>query len=296
MRLLTRAAERLRAAGIARPQAEARLLLAHAMGVPQETIVGETALPDAAAEARFEGFVARRADREPFAYIVGRREFWSRDFAVGPGVLIPRPESETLIEQALARFSDPDTPLRALDFGTGSGALLLAFLSERKRATGIGIDCSPAALDYARRNAVDLGIAERAQFLAGDFSRAPVALFDVIFANPPYIAANEIAALEPDVAAHEPHLALDGGADGLDSYRALAPLIAARLAPGSFAFVEIGHGQAKAVSEIFIKGGLEIAQIVSDLSAIARCVVACSSPATRAGGGKKDVEMAARSG
>jgi release factor glutamine methyltransferase len=296
MMLLSRAADRLRAAGIARPQAEARLLLAHAMDVPQEAIVAETAVPDAVAQTRFEDFIARRVGREPFAYIVETREFWSLDFSVGPGVLIPRPESETLIEQALKRFPDKAAPLRVLDLGTGSGCLLLAFLSERPCATGVGIDLSQSALGYARRNVARLGLAARAEFIEGNWPAAPQTSFDIIFANPPYIAAGEIATLEPDVAAYEPHLALDGGGDGLDAYRDIASVIAARLTPEGYAFVEIGYGQGKAVSEIFAASGLGFATLVSDLSSIARCVEARLDPAAQGTSPKKDVEMAVRSG
>ena len=296
MNILDTAAESLRAAGVERPRAEARLLLAHAMDVSQEVIIAESATPDAAQLTRFNALLARRAAREPFAYIVGSREFWSLDFAVGPGVLIPRPETELLVEEALKRFPDPDAPLKVLDLGTGSGCVLLAFLSMRKNAKGIGVDLSAEALVYARRSAASLGLAARAEFLAGDWTDAPQTEFDVIFVNPPYIERGEIAYLEPDVTNHEPHLALDGGLDGCDAHRRVAPELAPRLKPNGVAFVEIGHGQVEDIGKIYLQNSLGIEEIAPDLASIARCLVVKPAQAGCLNNPKKNVEMDARSG
>lgn len=272
MTVLDEAASRLRSAGVDSPRAEARLLLAHAMSVRQEEIISG-AHPDDAALARFRAAVERRHAREPFAYIVGRREFFSLDFAVGPGVLIPRPETEMLIEEALRRYPQADATLRVLDLGTGSGCLLLAFLAERPRAEGVGIDKSDIALRFARRNAEHLGLAGRARFLCGNWAESVHARFDLIFANPPYVKSSDIPTLAPEVAAHEPAPALDGGPDGLEAYRRIAPALRGLLSPGGCAFVEIGEGQAEAVSAIFANANLEIDGTVTDLARINRCLV-----------------------
>ena len=273
MTILDDAATRLRDAGVESPSSEARLLLAHAMGVSQEDIISGTVAPDAAALARFEEALARRSGREPFAYIVGRREFFSRDFAVGPGALIPRPESEMLVEEALRRFPGRDENLRVLDLGTGSGCLLLAFLAERAEATGLGIDTSEAALAWARRNAEQLGLAGRTRFLRGDWGESLAARFDVIFVNPPYVKTGDIRALAPEVAVHEPASALDGGHDGLDAYRRLAPRLAELLSARGCAFVEIGEGQAESVSSILERAKLLVDGTLTDLARIYRCLV-----------------------
>ena len=272
MTILDEAALRLRDAGVESPRAEARLLLAHAMGVRREDIISG-AYPDEAALTRFHAAVERRIAREPFAYIVGRREFFSLDFAVGPGVLIPRPESELLIEEALRRFPRPDKPLRVLDLGTGSGCLLLAFLAERPKAEGLGIDRSDVALGYARRNAGRLGLAGRARFLRGNWTESVHARFDLIFVNPPYVKSGDIHSLAPEVGVHEPASALDGGIDGLDAYRQIAPSLPELLSPSGCAFVEIGEGQAEAVSTIYANANLVVDGTVTDFARIHRCLV-----------------------
>jgi release factor glutamine methyltransferase len=272
MTVLDEAASRLRSAGVDSPRAEARLLLAHAMGARQEDIISG-ARPDDAALARFRAAVERRSAREPFAYIVGRREFFSLDFAVGPGVLIPRPESEMLIEEALRRFPHTDETLRVLDLGTGSGCLLLSFLSERRNAAGVGIDRSQIALGFARRNAEQLGLAGRARFLRGNWAESLSACFDLIFVNPPYVKSSDIPTLAPEVGVHEPATALDGGKDGLEAYRRIAPALRELLSPSGCAFVEIGEGQAEAVAAVFTNANLEIDGTVTDLARISRCLV-----------------------
>jgi len=272
MTVLDDAAIRLRDAGVDSPRAEARLLLAHAMGVQQEAIISG-ATPDNAALARFGAAVERRSEREPFAYIVGRREFFSLDFAVGKGVLIPRPESEMLVEEALRRFPRRDEKLLALDLGTGSGCLLLAFLADRPAAEGLGIDRAAAALGFARQNARFLGLAGRVRFLRGDWGESVNARFDLIFVNPPYVRTSDIATLAPEVAVHEPASALDGGEDGLDAYRGIAPQLTELLSEKGRAFVEIGEGQAEAVSAIFENANLAVDGTVTDFARIHRCLV-----------------------
>lgn len=294
MTILDRGAEVLRAAGIESPRREARLLLAHALGVRQEAILAGNVSPDDAALARYETLVARRAAHEPLAYIVGAREFWSLDFAVGPGVLIPRPETEILVEQALKAFPEKDAALDVLDLGTGSGCLLLSFLSERANARGLGVDVSKDALAFAVRNAAAFGLAERVRFLNADWAAMPDGAFDVVFSNPPYIETRAIETLAPDVARYEPHGALDGGADGLVAYRGLAALLPRVLRVNGRAFVEIGQGQRELVSEIFSNAGLRVAGAVSDLAGIPRCLIAM--PAAPQVKRKIDMEISARSG
>jgi release factor glutamine methyltransferase len=218
----------------------------------------------------FDALVARRATGEPLAYIVGTRAFWTIELGVAPGVLIPRPDSETLIEAAVAHFAGTPGPSRVLDLGTGSGALLLAALAEWPRASGVGIDRSAAALAIARANAATLGMAARADILEGGWAGTGE-VFDLILCNPPYIGTGE--PLPRDVVGHEPHAALFAGLDGLDDYRALAPLLPAQLAPGGVACIEIGSTQADAVAAL-LRAERLVVQIRHDLAGRDRCIVA----------------------
>jgi release factor glutamine methyltransferase len=262
------AATRLLAeAGIENPRGEARLLLAHALGVSRDATL--TATPTPEQSAAFAAFVARRAAHEPFAYITDRKEFWSLAFEVGPGVLIPRPDTETLIEQALRVVADPDSPLSVADLGAGSGAILLAALTAFPNATGIGFESSPQAFAYLDAN-VARHMPRRAQTRLAQWSAAK-GPFDLVFSNPPYIPSGDIELLAPDVCRYEPHGALDGGPDGLDAYRALAALLPGILSPGGHAFLEIGAGQANAMELLF--QGLEMVRIAPDLAGIPRCVI-----------------------
>lgn len=268
-----RAASRVLAdAGIEAARAEARLLLAHALGLPREALLRDSrqALERAAAR-RFEALIARRARREPIAYLTGTREFWSLVFEVSPATLIPRPESETLIEAALEQIGLRGGAHRVLDLGTGSGCLLLALLSELPGATGVGVDLSEAALGVARRNARRLGLAGRALFHCGSWGAGLDERFDLIVANPPYVAEAEAGSLPLDVAGYEPPGALFGGADGLAAYRALAPDLARLLAPGGLAAVELGAGAADAVAAILSPAGLAELERRHDLAGIIRC-------------------------
>jgi release factor glutamine methyltransferase len=275
-RLLEDAARRLAATGIEAPLREARLLLGHAADLPAATIMAwpERAVAAEAAE-RFGQCVARRLDREPISRILGRREFWSLDFRVTPATLDPRPDTETLIEAVLRRTPDPSAPRRLLDLGTGTGCILLALLSELPSATGIGIDRSEAAARVAAANAGALGLGARAEIMVGDWTEAlGSGGFDIVLSNPPYIPSAEIPALDPEVSRHDPLLALDGGADGLDAYRRLLPEIGRLLKPGGLAAVEIGQGQADAVALLHEKAGLVSIERATDLGGIERVVTA----------------------
>ena len=272
--LVRAAASRLEAVGIAAPTREARLLLAHATGLGATRIMAypEHAI-DPAAASMFDRLVERRVRREPVSRILGTREFWSLDFIVTPDTLDPRPDSETIVEAALDRIPDKNSALTIIDFGTGTGCLLLALLSERPRAFGVGVDRSAAAARVAADNARRLGCADRAQFLVGDWAQALAGPVDLIVANPPYIPAGEIAGLEPEVRAHDPLTALAGGVDGLDPYRLLAPAAARLLRPGGTIVFEVGQGQADAVADLATAAGLVLAEQRRDLGGIARAVV-----------------------
>lgn len=249
------------------PRLDAELLMAHALGVTREDLLLRHL--DSPVPPAFADLLARRLAQEPVAYITGSRAFWSIDLAVGPGALIPRPDSETLIEAAVAHFRKR-LPRTILDLGTGPGTLLLAALAEWPGAQGQGIDASEAALAYARSNAEILGMANRAQFRTGNWAEDIVDTFDLILCNPPYVATTEH--LPADVADHEPSSALFAGPDGLDDYRILAPQIARLIAPGGMAAVEIGHTQAAAVAALFAAQGLAI-RIARDLAARDRAVI-----------------------
>jgi release factor glutamine methyltransferase len=264
---LEEAAPRLAEAGVDNPRADARLLLAHVLGISRDQTL--TATPTPEQSAQFAALVARRAKREPFAYITGRKEFWSLDFAVGPGVLVPRPDTETLIEEALRITPDRHAALHIADLGAGSGAILITALKEFPNATGIGFESSPAAFAYAAANTARL-IGGRAEIRPTPWENAE-GPFDLIFSNPPYIPSGEIESLEPEVARYEPRSALDGGPDGLDAYRGLAELLPDLLAQGGHALLEIGLGQENAVVPLF--KSLELLRIAPDLSGVPRCVI-----------------------
>lgn len=247
---LARAAARL-AATSPTARLDAELLMAHALGVEREAML--LARLDDPVPAGFAPLVARRAGREPVAYIIGYRDFWTIRLAVGPGVLIPRPDSETLIEAAVAHFRGTG-PARILDLGVGSGALLLASLAEWPQATGLGIDASAAAAAIAQDNAHRLGLSERVTIRLGDWGAGIDERFDLVLCNPPYVERD--AGLAPDVARFEPASALFAGADGLDDYRRLAPQLGRLLAPGGLAAIEIGADQAIDVLALFAEAGL----------------------------------------
>jgi release factor glutamine methyltransferase len=266
------AARKLAAAGIESPRAEARLLYAHALGVTRDEALLSALEPTPEQAASFAVLVARRAAREPSAYITGHKEFWSMDFAVGPGVLVPRPDSETLIEEALRIFPDRAAPLRIGDLGAGSGILLIVALAEFPNASGSGFESSPDAFVWARTNAERLALG-RAEIRQADWNVAPENSFDLIFSNPPYIPSGEIDSLAPDVAGYEPRAALDGGLDGLAAYRDLVGLLPRLLKARGRAILEIGAGQAPAMEPLFRVSGLKVSRIAPDLAGIPRALV-----------------------
>ena len=252
------------------PRLDARLLLAHALGLNRNDLIRDPAR--AIDDDAYRTLLARRLAREPVALIVGRREFWSLEFQVSPATLVPRPDSETVIEAALAAFAGKPAPTRVLDLGSGTGCLLLAILSEFPSAFGIGLDRNPAAAALAKTNAATLGLAGRSAFLAGDWTAPLAGRFDLIVSNPPYIPSADIPLLMPEVAGHEPRSALDGGADGYDAYRAIIADLNNRLAPGGTAVLELGQGQAISVQDIARESGFAAA-LRLDLAEIPRAIV-----------------------
>ena len=262
---LAAAAGRLSGAS-ASPRLDAELLMAEALGATREAML-LSRLNDPSPPG-FPPLVARREAGEPVAYILGRRDFWSIEIEVGPGALIPRPDSETLLEAAVAHFKGR-TPETILDLGTGPGTLLLGALAEWPEARGLGIDASAAALRYARRNAERLGLAGRAELRLGDWAKGVEGRFDLILCNPPYVES--ASDLPRDVREWEPAQALFAGADGLADYRRLAPQIPPLLATGGIACFEVGAGQAEAVAALFTPYGLH-AEAHADLGGHLRCL------------------------
>jgi release factor glutamine methyltransferase len=275
-------AEKFHQAGIDSAETDARLLMAHALGIDRAELIanGERALNLDETKA-IDALGERRLKREPIARIFGRKEFWSLSLQVSPAVLVPRPETETVVEAALdavVRDALQMEKLRILDIGTGSGALLLALLSELPNAVGIGTDISTAALEVARVNAERNDLAGRCSFVACDITAGVQGPFDLIVSNPPYVARGDIATLAPEVRDYDPALALDGGADGLDGYRAIAVQARRLLAPGGKLIVELGMGQEVAVRALFTKAGLTAAAARDDLAGIPRALSATVAP------------------
>jgi release factor glutamine methyltransferase len=263
----TAAKERLQAAGVDGPVIDARLLVEAAADAsrldiisdPHRALTGEQA-------ARLEDFLARRERREPISHILGRKGFWKVMLRVTPDVLTPRPDTETILDVVLPLFPE-NRRFTVLDLGIGSGALLLAILAERPAARGLGVDLTEEALAVARENASSLGLTARVALLRSDWTAIlGDESFDLVVSNPPYIATGEIASLAPEVRDHEPRLALDGGADGLDAFRALAPQILRVLRPGGVFAVEIGATQSQAVEELFRAAGAQEVRTRKDLA------------------------------
>jgi release factor glutamine methyltransferase len=265
---------RLRAAAIETPDLDARLLVGAATGLDLTGLTLAAGRAMSAAEAdRLADLVARRLDGWPVARLTGHKEFWGLSLTLDAATLVPRPDTETVVEAALALIGpDRGAALRIADLGTGTGALLLALLSELPRACGIGTDISLAALSIARANAARLGFAARACFALCDYAAALGDGFDLIVSNPPYIATAEIATLPREVREHDPARALDGGADGLAAYRRLLAQAADRLKPGGHLVVEVGAGQADAVAGQMQTAGLAPIGIRTDLGGIPRAV------------------------
>jgi len=271
---LCQAGQRLRGAAIEAPRLEARRLLAHVLGTTEEALLRDPRAAVPADKAQhFATLLARRLAHEPFAYLTGRVGFWTLELEVSPATLIPRADSETLVEAALAACPDKGAALKVLDLGTGTGALLLAVLSEFSAASGVGIDLKPEAAALAARNAARLALAARARFLAGDWAAAIRGPFDLILCNPPYIESAAIPGLMPEVAQHEPASALDGGADGLAAYRRIIADLPRLLAPRGVAVLELGAGQQTAVEALGRAAGLTPDACSADLGGVPRALV-----------------------
>lgn len=275
----TRARRELEAAGIAGPVIDARLLVEAAADATRVDIVSDpyrALTPEQ--EAKLEEYLTRRARREPVSHILGRKGFWKIMLNVTPDVLTPRPDTETVVEYALRDFPE-HAPWAVLDLGVGSGAILLSILAERPAARGLGVDVSEEALAVARENAANLGLAGRTALLRGDWTFGlGDATFDLVVSNPPYIASHVMAELEPEVRDHEPRLALEGGADGLDAYRVLAPEILRVLKPGGRFAVEIGYDQKDAVEALFRDAGAFNVATIRDLGDRDRVVTGLKNP------------------
>ena len=270
--------EMFRRAGLDSPELDARLLTGHALGLDHTGLTIEAGRLIGDDEARaIDALAARRLLREPVARILGHQEFWGLPLRISPATLVPRPETETVVELALAlidRQGERTRALRIADLGTGSGALLLALLTELPNARGIGTDIDAQALAVAQRNAARLGLAARVAFLRGDYASALQGPFDLIVSNPPYVASRDIEGLAPEVRHHDPPHALDGGADGLAAYRAIAAEAPRLLGRGGRLVVEIGAGQQRDVEALFTKQGLAITAARHDLSGIVRTLAA----------------------
>ena len=274
----------LTAAGIDNARFEARLLLAEASGLTIEQLVarGTDDVPANVVEMA-RSLTVRRVRREPMAYILGEREFWGLPFKVSPAVLVPRPDSETLIEAVLSLMPDRARAWRILDLGLGSGCLLLTLLREYPQARGVGLEASAEALAVAQENANALGVADRAQLIEGDWRRTGWAEallqalggpFDLVVSNPPYIASAAVPKLMPEVSSFEPRLALDGGAEGFDAYQVIIAASPRLVTAGGFMAVEAGEGQATEITRIFAAAGLTPRPPWKDLGGIDRVVTA----------------------
>lgn len=271
-------AEQFRAANIELPELDARVLIGHALGLDHTGLVAAATqqLSDLTA-TQIERFATRRLSGEPVARIVGEKEFWGLMLTVTPAVLVPRPETETVVELALAlidRDGPRTRPLRIADIATGSGAILLALLSELPNAHGVGTDIDTEALSIARANAERLGLGDRAAYLACDFGMGLGGPFDLVVSNPPYIVSTEIEALAREVRDHDPRIALDGGADGFAAYRLIAADAPRLLKPGLHLVVEIGQGQEGDVTRLLTAAGLTMSPPRRDLAGIVRALAA----------------------
>ena len=272
---LAEAAVGLAEAGFDEPRRRAQGLLAAALDLSAAAVFAHPErMLSPAQQTRVANMLDRMLAREPLSRIVGRREFWGLEFLLSADTLDPRPETETVVEAVLARLPERDRPYRFLDLGTGTGCLLLALLSECPAASGVGVDIAPGAIRTARQNADRLGLGRRALLVVGNWAEALAGRFDAIVANPPYIESAAIAALPPEVKEYDPSRALDGGADGLAAYRAIAAGLRLLLLPGGIFAAEIGLGQAQAVAAILAQQGLRIDGSAPDLAGIERCVIA----------------------
>ncbi len=272
--------------GVASARLDAELLLAHVLATDRVGVYLRFDRPLGRVEVdAYRGLVKRRGEGEPVAHLLGRREFWSRSFMVTPDVLVPRPETELVVEQALAGIDARDRVMRILDLGTGSGALAIALALELPNATVTAVDLSPAAAAVAEQNAAALGVAARVRVVVSDWTAALAAdeRFDLVVSNPPYVASGDLAGLPVEVR-REPVLALDGGPDGLAAYRRIADEVARVVAPGGSLLCEVGAGQAPAVAELLAGAGFAAIARFADLAGIERVVggTMAATPAARA--------------
>jgi release factor glutamine methyltransferase len=260
-------------AGIETAGLDARLLLIAALGIGRTDLVTRPDEPLTEGQADIlSAYKRRRLTHEPVARILGEREFWGLPFSLSPETLVPRPDTETLVETALSLIPDRQAPMRLVDFGTGSGCILTALLHELPRAQGLGIDRSVGAIRTARRNAARNGVGDRALFVVSDWAEAVRGRFDLIVSNPPYIAAAIVPTLEPEVRDHDPVLALDGGPDGLEAYRILLGEAGRLLVPGGLMVLEIGYDQAEALKRLAQAQALDVLALNHDLSGSPRCI------------------------
>ena len=275
----TAAKERLKDAGIDQPAIDARLMLEVAADVTRTDIITDPyRMLTAEQWATLDDYLSRRERREPVSHIIGRKGFWKILLQVNKNVLTPRPETEVIVDEVLKAFPE-SMPFNMLDLGVGSGTILLAILAERPAAKGLGIDVSEEALAVARENAANLDLNTRTALLRGDWTAGlGDAGFDLVVSNPPYIASHIIETLEPEVRDHEPRLALDGGPDGLDAYRHLAPEILRVLKPGGMFAVEIGYDQSADVEALFRQAGAGNVRTIKDLSTHDRVVTGVKNP------------------
>ena len=272
--VLRRAVMALTDAGIEGAAADGRILAAAAFGLSREDMLRYPDMPlDPGKTETFEKFIDRRVAREPVSRILGKREFRSLEFDIVPATLDPRPDSETLVEAVLERAVGLRQAPRLLDIGTGSGCLLLSVLHELPTATGVGTDIDPTALDCARRNASKLELSGQADFVATSWAEGVAGSFDIVLSNPPYIATGEVSHLAPEVAVYDPISALDGGADGLDAYRALSSRIGPVLAEDGVVMLEIGAGQAEDVEAVFATAGFDLIAKRIDLAGRERALL-----------------------
>ena len=274
---------RFRTHAIDSAELDARILVGAALGLDLTGVIAAASRFVTSDESiRLEDFARRRLDGEPVARILGLKEFWGLPLQLSAATLVPRPDTETVVELALEMSHaapDPDHRLRIADIGTGSGAILLALLSELPDAYGLGTDISAAALRTAKANAARLGFATRADFVACDYAAALSGTFDLIVSNPPYIRSAEIMYLATEVRDHDPHRALDGGTDGLDAYRALIPQAARLLANGGAFVVEVGQGQSRHIEGLMAAAGLTLERPPkADLAGIRRAVAGRKLP------------------
>jgi release factor glutamine methyltransferase len=258
---------------------DARLILCAALGIDHAALIRDPDQPIGGAAERIAELARRRSNREPTSRILGKREFWGLDFAIGPAVLDPRPETEILVDAVAASLGERrQAPLRILDLGIGSGAILAALLTRFPNACGVGVDISEAACRVARRNLKELGFARRASIVCGDWASSLGGGFDVIVANPPYVASAEVETLAPEVRDHDPKLSLDGGKDGLTAYRAFVPSLRGLTAPDGLIALELGTGQAADVARLLASAGFARMEMHRDLAAHERVVTASRAP------------------